>query len=374
MKVRFFVVMTLLFVLLLIPSSAFAQNELPAFDDLAEGWNTLEPGGETMCSVGTPYSFHVLPGSQDDVLVFFNGGGACWFGEACDVSVEPNIHVPVADTELNDPRDGNGIFDLDNDENPFLGYTMIFVSYCTGDVHLGAGPTTYEITAGDETREVTVFHNGYVNSMSALNWLFDNIDAPRQVAVMGSSAGSIASPFYAGIVAEQYPDARIVQLGDGAGSYRETVAPLIAWGTLEILPDWPEYEDETIETLSFVDFYVANTRFDNMVQAHYDSAEDETQYGFNAILGATDPLLELIELNRDEIRAEVDAFYTYTAGGPVHTILRGPWFYEYEVEGVRFVDWVTALLEGDMDMVEDIACDVESGECDVEPGAEMEAE
>jgi len=40
----------------------------------------VSPGGMTRCifSGSTPYSFQVIPGDTSKVLVYFQGGGACW--------------------------------------------------------------------------------------------------------------------------------------------------------------------------------------------------------------------------------------------------------------------------------------------------------
>ena len=58
-------------------------------------------------------------------------------------------------------------------------------------------------------------------------------------------------------------------------------------------------------------------------------------------------LIELLEANFTDINAAIDNFRSYTAGGEVHTILRRPEFYTYQVDGLRFRDWVevfTSLL------------------------------
>ena len=56
---------------------------------------------------------------------------------------------------------------------------------------------------------------------------------------------------------------------------------------------------------------------------------------------------------------------TYTAGGSVHTILRSPIFYSYQVEGERFVDWVNTLINGGT--VPDISCVNEVKGCAAAP-------
>src|SRR5688572_33342387 len=59
-----------------------AKSALPAFSELQAGWNELRPGGETKCAKGGEYAFSVRPGAKDKLLVWFEGGGACW-GEEC---------------------------------------------------------------------------------------------------------------------------------------------------------------------------------------------------------------------------------------------------------------------------------------------------
>lgn len=342
---------------------AFSQaGDLPTWDELESGWNTILPGGDTICAYGTEYSFHVHPADSDNLLIFFNGGGACWFGQICDPA-GPTF-VPFT----NDVPQPTGIFDLENEANPFWDYNMVFISYCTGDVHLGNNVVDYDVPATEDTEAAafTVFHNGYVNAMTVLDWVFENVEAPENIFVTGSSAGAIASPFYAGIVAEQYPDSTVTQLGDGAGGYRipqNTELINTVWNTPSILPDWEEYADITAENQTFEAYYVATgTRFPEMAMAQYNTANDETQYLFLGLNGITDvPLLNLLEANFEDIRTNIDSFYTYTAGGSLHTILRFPEFYTYVVDDVPVSDWVGALADGEA------AGDVQCMDCENPP-------
>ncbi|MBL1135963.1 MAG: hypothetical protein HND46_11645 [Chloroflexi bacterium] len=61
-----------------------------------------------------------------------------------------SIFNPTADNDSNNPTAlPGGIFDLENPENPFADYNMVFVPYCTGDVHIGNREATYEVEASD---------------------------------------------------------------------------------------------------------------------------------------------------------------------------------------------------------------------------------
>jgi hypothetical protein len=130
-----------------------------------------------------------------------------------------------------------------------------------------------------------------------------------------------------------------------------------SWGTVDILPDWPEYEGITAEDLTIEKLYIASaTHFPNVVFAQYNSAHDEVQNYFLSLVGVTDtPLPELMQANHSDIRDAVPGnFFTYTAGGSMHTIIPRPEFYTYQVNGVRFRDWVAALAAGEE--IEDVMC------------------
>lgn len=348
-----------LLVFILAFSVVTAQTDLPTFDDLDEGWTMLSPGGDTICSNGTEYAFFVRPADPTKLVFYLQGGGACWFGHICDLQAEPT-YDPFVD-EGDSPQPG-GIFDLENPENPFADYSMVFVPYCTADVHLGGTEATYQSGEGDDAREFTIHHNGFTNVSAVLDWTFANFESPEAIFVSGSSAGSIPSPLYGGLIVENYPNAQIAVLGDGAGGYRsETIPAIMAeWGTASILPDWEEYEGIEAENLSFEHLYIASaTRFPDVAFAQYNTAHDETQYFFLSLVGVADtPLPDLLEGAFTEIGDAADNFNFYTAGGTVHTIMGRPQFYAYQVHGLRFVDWVAAFAAGEA--VEDVVC----SECD----------
>ena len=354
-------------------SSVQAQNDLPSVDELHAGWNTLATDG--VCSSGTPFQFYVKDSpSSDDLLVFFNGGGACWFGQACDLSSQPNIHSPFADMPQNNPQLMGGIFDFDNSENPFSQFDIVYLPYCTGDVHLGSGPREYIYNnASGEEVTVTAFHNGYENSVTALNWVYENFAAPSKVVLAGSSAGAIGASFYSGLVAEHFSETPVVLLGDAAGGYG---SPLLsrthsAWKTAAILPDWPEYSGKTDMNLTFEDYYIASaTHNSNLTIAQYNAANDQTQIMFTQVIG--DPagsfsLPQRLLNNYVRIESAVDEFFSYTAGGSVHMILQDDIFYQYEVENVRFVDWISQLIAGAKPG--DISCVREAIGCETAPGS-----
>lgn len=206
---------------------------------------------------------------------------------------------------------------------------------------------------------VTIQHKGYVNADAVLEWTYVHFFKPAEIFVSGSSAGSIASPYYAMLIAEQYPDARIAQLGDASGGYRlndQEVLPYDQWNTLGRLRLLPEFESIGTREFSFERLYItAAKRHPKVMFAEYDTAEDEAQVFFLSIGNPKpDSLLSLIEANQADIRAEVSNFRSYIAGGELHTILIKPEFYGYQVDGTSVRDWVAALANGEV--VSDVKC------------------
>jgi hypothetical protein len=140
------------------------------------------------------------------------------------------------------PSNFNGILDLANPANPLKDHNIVFVPYCTADIFLGNRTVTYSVPATDSApeRSTQIQHWGSADADSVMNWVYSHFPEPSLVFVTGSSAGAIPSPLYASRVAQHYPNARVVQLGDAAGGYRaKAITDILAgWGaTSSVLSD-----------------------------------------------------------------------------------------------------------------------------------------
>ncbi len=358
---RLLILFAVVSLLSLLTASVSAQDDLPSWSDLPAGeWTQISPGGDTICSNGTPYSFFARPADEpsDELLIHFQGGGACWFGENCDLNTFPT-YDPFVDESDDPTSQAAGIFDFENASNPFQSYNMVMAPYCTGDVHIGNADVTYEVNAGtDNASEVTINHRGYINATTVLDWTFANVENPETVFVTGCSAGSIPSSLYTQFVAEAYPDARIEQLGDAAGGYRDqALAGVVfeAWGTQGILPE--NYAEIPAESLNFETFYLqSSTLFPEITFSQYNAAGDDVQEQFLTLGGLTDFMLQdLLEANFADIQAgDSDNFFYFLAGGDGHCVTVTPEFYTVAIDGIPFVEWVQQLAVGDD--IETVAC------------------
>ena len=312
---------------LLIVAACQAGGPVADLDGLAPGWNTIEPAGDTTCSDGSPYRFFVRPGNPAKLVVYFDGGGACFDGRTCDPHLDPTYTVNLSQLDL---ERADGIFAFESPENPFADHSFVFAPYCTADVHLGDRVENYQAPDGEQhpAHAVTIQHRGSTNAGAVLDWTYKHFFRPASLFVTGSSGGAIPSPYYALRIADHYPDAGIGQLGDGAGGYRGLgdTRPHEHWGTLDVLSDLSAFTEMTSEEFTFEELYIAAAQqHPRITFAEYDTAEDGVQLQFLELGGVeASSLLRLLEANQAEVRAEATNFRSFIAGGDLHTILARP--------------------------------------------------
>ena len=308
-------------------------------------WATVVPGGATRCADGEPYRFHVREADPARLLIYFNGGGACWSARTCDPAREPTFVPGAGPGSGNDPRGLGGAFDLAAADNPFRDWSQVFVSYCTGDLHLGAATARYR---GPEGRIVTVAHAGRANADAALADTYRRFPDARQIVVAGGSAGALASPLYAAVVAARYPAASVTQLGGGAAGYRVPAPARLwrAWGALPALPVALPAAGIRADSLDMLDLHRLAAAAAPRIRFHsYDNAYDAVQERFQALLGKPRELLAGLDSNLDALHADLPYFRSYVAGGEQHTLLRHDELYTRETAGVRALSWLRAVID-----------------------------
>jgi hypothetical protein len=313
----------------------------------AAGWERVSPGGHCQCSDGSEFNFWVREANPNRVVFFLQGGGGCFSAETC--APDSDLYL----TAITEAPEWEGVFDFEDERNPFADYSVVYVPYCTGDVHIGNATTDY-------TPGLTVQHKGYVNGTAALDHLAATFPGATDVVVMGESAGSMASPLYAGLVSDHLSKARITVLADGSGAYPEvpdvTGRVGAVWGTENAIPDWPENTGLTAKQWSLPRLFIQSGRHEpEIVFARHDYAYDENQEYRLPLAGIpVQDLLLLIDANESYIEGAGVDLSSYIAPGDEHTVLTDGRFYTEEVNGRSLVDWVTRLIAGEP--VDDVHC------------------
>ena len=323
------------------------RDTVRSLASLDRGWNRIPGRDGTGCAGDSTFVFRVRPALPDKVFIYLNGGGACWRAQDCDPKGRPTYTTNV--DSANDASIRQGLFDVSNDDNPIRDFTMVFVPYCTGDLHLGARTVDYESRAG--ARTFSVRHAGAENVAAVLDWLYASVHAPRIVFVAGSSTGAVATPVIAAQVARHYPRARVVQLGDAMGGIRSDSVPqlLAVWGAMDELWKDAAFRNVDSSAFTFQRLYTAAGRSAARVRyAQYNTVDDATQLALLAQMGTKPaPTARFLARNIEQLSDAVPYFRSYTAPGRTGAVLRSNALYTTTVGGVKLSEWISSLVNGE---------------------------
>jgi hypothetical protein len=216
---------------------------------------TLNP----ICSRGTPYAYWVRRGTNNKLLMYYQGGGACWSAVTCsevvgifDDEVTPSDNPALATT---------GLADLSNPDNPFKDWNIVFVSYCTGDIHFGDAFQDYVI----DSTHVPIHHRGWINSQVVEKWAREHFVAPDELFITGSSAGAYGAIFNsAWLMHRTWPAARAFVLGDAGNGVITTDFQQNYLGNWNFDPHVPRFIpalDQPFADIEFGELYPAAAGF-----------------------------------------------------------------------------------------------------------------
>ena len=320
---------------------------------------TIRPTCSDAPGTDPTYSFWFRRGSGDGLLVFFNGGGACWSDGTCDKPRRAGNAALFAGEEAESvyksellPGDGpagmGGILDASNPRNPVRQWSQLFVSYCTGDVHSGSNTAHYR---NSETGQpFTIEHRGWDNLQVIAAWLRGQKLQPTRLLVSGSSAGAYGAATYYATLRALYPQARAVYLGDsGMGVSTPAFEALRNRNWNYQLPASvfgrdPQRTPDALEVARLAAHYPQD-RFAQFTRTH-----DAVQTNFYAEMGTPRACQAWTQtMTRDLARRQTTPnFRSYLAQGKAHTILRSAAVYSEQSGGQPFLAWLDQLLNGAM--------------------------
>jgi hypothetical protein len=214
----------------------------PVFDQ----WVKIELP-DTVCGNGSQYKFFAnWHEGAKNLAVVFEPGGACWDHNGCtggglgvaNLNGIPDDHMLIwgFTYPMLNRASGSAISD----------WNLVFVPYCTGDVHTGNNVITYEDPNGVED-DVVFNHAGHDNTMAVISWLnlyFPQID---DLFVSGCSAGGAGTQINYYFLRELTNAARGFALNDSGPIFPNSVhsSPLhqkirSSWNVDPVIDEIPE--------------------------------------------------------------------------------------------------------------------------------------
>lgn len=314
---------------------------------------TWVPIAGTSCRDGSGAGVMVNLNPDSDALVIaLEGGGACYDALSCyanpqDISEEKRANF----AEEYD----SGLFDRENAENPIGDWNVVFVPYCTGDMHLGAEAN------GDVDGKLQRFV-GYTNMTALLSRIVPSFPNATRVLLTGGSAGGVGAAVNYFQVARYFDPVPVDMLNDAGPTVG---SPWVA----TCLQDWWRRIWNMDATLLRDCGVHCPASDDYMLHFVKWTAEANPERSFGILSSVEDPTVRSVlgsgandcesarSLSREELMAglldvrarmaTIPNFGTYYFPGGDHATLHKDEFYDRETaEGTRLQDWVVEFLGG----------------------------
>jgi len=344
-------------------------DEAAKVDDIRDNeWHTIPFKGNTMCSDGSEFAIFVKKGSSKNFIIHFSGGGASWDSTTYR---KPILLMSAFDGDSKDlksfyfpslfkffPKALGGLADNEDPKNAFRDWNIIFIPYCTGDMHIGNVTNDYTF----DGKRYKIHHNGRNNSLAALDWVFINFKEADKILVSGESSGAYGSAFWTPYIADHYAGKKIYQLSDGA---------------LLTSNRWKEILDTVwkSESENFLGFKIGKDAFEDALIHRTDSVNRQIKYlhsntlyddvltRFGAALNhrstTTNKFIDewsdntRASMNRLR-RSDIDYNYFITNWGhdtirhaTQHTMTTNEYYYDCKADGVSYVDWLKRNVTDD---------------------------
>jgi hypothetical protein len=162
--------------------------------DTYEEWVKIEPPG-VVCGNNTPYKFFVIfSDKSDNLVVVLEPGGACWDYDSCtgNAGIRGAANVDgLKDDHYKLAGFISPFLNRNSEEVPTTDWNMVYIPYCTGDVHTGNNVATYTDETG--TKSVEFHHDGHHAMEEITSWIDENFTHVPKMFVTGCSAGGVGS-------------------------------------------------------------------------------------------------------------------------------------------------------------------------------------
>ena len=166
---------------------------------------TFDPASGPMCLRGDPFKMSIRDNNSDNLLIFLQGGGACW-SDFCLAILKAPAGIPTLD-----------VLDPAKPDNPWKDWNVAYLPYCDGSMFAGDNDLDDDAD-GNKDR----FHRGLRNVTAALDQAVAKFPAPKQIVLAGSSGGAFGTIPSVMLVRKMWPTVPILIVQDsGTGVARD---------------------------------------------------------------------------------------------------------------------------------------------------------
>lgn len=318
--------------------------------DAGDGWTEhtfdTDGGNGPICVAGTPFSAFSRERDPEKVMVFLQGGGACWQDfYFCNVLTDsaPPTASPLASGVWVDSFDtGTEVI-----ENPFADFSVVYASYCDGSVFNGDNAVVDPNFPFGPVR----FHRGLRNLSATVDLAKDLFPDAKKVLVTGSSAGGVGAaglaPFLARFAWGPFIDLTVLNdAGPVATNLDETAAIQAReadWQFGQFYPESCTDCDPEGQPTALIEWRLREDR--TIREGFYSTDGDETDRFFLNI-PTQEEYRDLIVTEHGLLNDAAPLRYKrfIRSGDDEHTALQLPTFYLGEANGKPLYEWADRMV------------------------------
>lgn len=319
-------------------------------EELAEGWvkHTFDPdfGDGPICIAGTPFTVFTKRQNPAKLMIFLQGGGACWQDfYFC------NILADDAPPPLAGPHSGIWVDSFDTGTevipNPVGDWSIVYVPYCDGSVFTGDNDVIDPSFPFGPVR----FHRGLRNVSAAMDLAKSVFPHPSRILLGGSSAGGVGvaafSPFLARFT---YGNNAKLMVFNDAGPVAinlDAVADIQAraddWQFGQFLPPSCTDCSDLGQSTEIIHWRLDN---DSTIREAFYSTDGDTTNRFFMKVPTQEQYRELLLTEHGALHDRFpDRYKTFIrSGDDEHTALQRPTFYLGAANGVPLDVWTDDFL------------------------------
>lgn len=317
--------------------------------DVGDGWtkHTFNPDGGNgpICIAGTDFSVFTRQGNPSKLLIFEQGGGACWQDfYNCNVLAEAQ-EPPVARV---------GIWDFDSKDNPFADHSIVYMPYCDGSVFSSDNDVfdpAFGVAIGVPAVAVR-FHRGMRNQSAGMDVARTMFPHASRITVAGSSAGGVGAAGFAPFLVRLVYDnqVKLTVLNDAGpvtvnlDAEDDIAARAADWRFGQFYPLSCTECDDMGQGTAIIKWRLDN---DSTVrEAFYETDSDLTNRFFLDLLADPVGFRDLVVTEHGLLNAAHPERYKrfIVSGDTSHTALQSPLFYFQDANGVFLNEWTDDFL------------------------------
>ncbi|MBL8633221.1 MAG: hypothetical protein JNM40_08340 [Myxococcales bacterium] len=322
-------------------------------------WTWVDVPG-AVCRSGSATGFGIrLNPASDKLVIYFQGGGACFNTTTCNSNAAT---FGASEFALARSLAGQrGLFNATDANNPFKDWNLIFVPYCTGDVHAGNATGVSVPGSGAPQNQQFV---GYRNVGLFLKRIVPTFPSVTKVLVTGSSAGGFGSMLNYHRIAQAFCPRQVSLVNDSGPIFSDAyLAPCLQkrwrqlWNFDSSLPaDCTDCSKPDGGGFFNFERYLAR-KYSNQRLGLISYTQDSTiayffGYGQNNCAGidgnpgsvpAATFQAGLLEL-RDSYLKPDGTWSTFYPAGTNHTILLDTTYSTFSTGGTKLTDWMSGIV------------------------------